>query len=229
MPSPTSGKSVGNSSVTSSSEIGLSSFETIMLPYLKSISAALQSLPVIAGNLEEVPVAMKQHRGNSKSKYSNSVNILKQEGVSVAMGGKEEEDRQRSDDSHAKDDDEASASDCSLNSTTKAFLLEEKLAEKRSKINDEKSAVKRNLVKPPRAPKDKKESAKDKKARLKAEKDAVEPTESLPAAEGLSMVNSEVIEGDTTMDTNEESVPQLDRNPIVNGSRVKQPSKKLSE
>ena len=233
VPSPTSGKSVGNSSVTSSSEIGLSSFETIMLPYLKSISAALQSLPVIAGNLEEVLVAMKQHRGTSKSKYSNSVNILKQEGVSVAMGGKEEEDRQRSDDSHAdevsEDDDEASASDCSLNSTTKAFLLEEKLAEKRSKINDEKSAVKRKLVKPPRAPKDKKESAKDKKARLKAEKDAVEPTESLPAAEGLSMVNSEVIDGDTTMDTNEESVPQLDRNPIVNGSRVKQPSKKLSE
>ena len=97
-----------------------------MLPYLKSISAALQSLPVIAGNLEEVLVAMKQHRGNSKSTYSNSVNILKQEGVSVAMVGKEEEDRQRSDDSHAdeesEDDDEVSGSDDSINITTKAFF-----------------------------------------------------------------------------------------------------------
>ena len=97
-----------------------------MLPYLKSISAALQSLPVIAGNLEEVLVAMKQHRGNSKSKYSNSVNILKQEGVSVAMGGKEEEDRQRSDDSHAdeesEEEDEGSASDSSINSNTKSFF-----------------------------------------------------------------------------------------------------------
>ena len=64
---------------------------------------------------------------------------------------------------------------------------------------------------------------------MKAEKDSVESTEPLPAAEDLSMLNSEVIEGGSTKDTNEESVPQLDRNPIVNGSRVKLPSKKLAE
>ena len=154
-------------------------------------------------------------------------------------------------------------SDGSVDSATKAWIAEEKVAEDRSKANDDKASSKRKSVK---EPKPKKETKKAQRAREKAENAekarieaaaaagtaagelaaaaaagaaagalagelaAAAAAGALAGAASAALLNQDQHDNDgIASGDNSGKTPLFDCNPVVQGSRAKQPAKKLSE
>ena len=152
-----------------------------------------------------------------------------------------------------QDSEEGDESDgrSSLDSATVGWIAEEKVAEIRSKANDNKASSKRKSVK---EPKPKKETKKAQLAREKAEKASIEAAAAAGTAAGelaaaatagaaagaaagalagaasAALLNQDqqdnegIASGDDSGKTS-----LLDCDPIVQGSRAKQPAKKLAD
>ena len=148
----------------------------------------------------------------------------------------------------------------SLDSATVGWIAEEKVAEIRSKANDNKASSKRKSVK---EPKPKKETKKAQLAREKAEKASIEAAAAAGTAAGelaaaaaagaaagalagelaaaaaagaLAGAASAALLNQDQQDNegiasgdNSGKTPLFDCDPVVQGSRAKQPAKKLSE
>ena len=147
----------------------------------------------------------------------------------------------------SEEGDDESDGRSSMDSATKGWIAEEKVAENRSKANDEKASSKRKSVK---EPKPKKETKKAQLAREKAEKASIEAAAAAGAAAGAlaaaaaaraaagavagaasaALLNQDQQDNEgIASGDNSGKTPLFDCDPVVQGSRAKHPAKKLSE